>query len=55
MLKRKHFWINGKSFFNQREEVNSEMNTIQLGVENTGCDLIIRNKLRDLRLVMLCE
>jgi hypothetical protein len=33
----------------------SEMNTIQLGVENTGCNLIIRNKLRDVRLIMLCE
>jgi hypothetical protein len=49
------FWINGKSFYNQREEVTSEMNMIQLGIENTGCQLLIRNILRDVRLVMLRE
>jgi hypothetical protein len=55
MLIRKHFWINGKCFYNQGGEIYSEMNTIQLDIENTGCNLIIRNTLRDVRLVMLKE
>jgi hypothetical protein len=55
MLKCKHFWIRGKSFSNQREEMYSGMNMINLGTENTGQSLIIRNILRDVRLVMLGE
>jgi len=54
VLKRKFIWINGKAF-DQLEEVNSGMSAIYLGIECTECNSLIRNKLRAVRQVVLCE
>jgi hypothetical protein len=54
VLKRMFIWINGKAF-NQLEEVNSGMSAIQLGIECIGCNSLIRNKLRSIRQMVLCE
>jgi len=54
VLKRKYIWTNGKAF-NQKEEVSSIMRTPQLGIVNTGCNNLIRHKLRSVRQVLLCE
>jgi len=37
-----------------REE-DSDMHTVRLGIENTGCPMLIRIILRDVRLVLLSE
>jgi len=54
MSKRKHFCISSKGFYNKREE-DSDMHTVRLGIENTGCPMLIRIILRDVRLALLSE
>jgi hypothetical protein len=52
MSKCTHLWVNKKYLYNMTEE-DTDSGQVSLGIENTGCQLLIRTILRGVRTALL--